>query len=86
MRNKKWDILTHPSNICESYSRALDQGCLVPVPLDRLEAVVPVAGDALVDGDEHHVQAVVEALVQGLHHVGQHRGVFAARSANADLA
>ena len=61
------------------------QPVLVPVPLDRLETVVPVAGDALVDGDEHQVQAVVEALVQRLHHVGEDRGIFAARGTDADL-
>ena len=29
MRNKKWERLVHPSNVSESYWRALEQGCLI---------------------------------------------------------
>ena len=54
------------------------------IPLDRLQAVVPVAGDALVDGEEEEVEAVVVPLVERLHDVGQDGGVLAARGADGD--
>ena len=52
---------------------------LALVPPHRLQGVVSVACDPLVDGEKKQVQSVVVPLVQGLHEIGQHRGVLATR-------
>ena len=52
------------------------QGVVDAILLDRLQRVVPVAGDALVDGQQLQVEAVVVAVVQQLENVGEHGGVF----------
>lgn len=51
------------------------QGVVDAILLDRLQRVVPVAGDALVDGQQLQVEAVVVAVVQQLENVGEHGGV-----------
>ena len=52
---------------------------LTLVPPNRLQGVVSIPGDPLVDGEQEQVQSVVVTLVQCLHEVGQHRGVLPAR-------
>ncbi|OSS54061.1 hypothetical protein B5807_01135 [Epicoccum nigrum] len=57
---------------------------LLRVPLDRLQTIVSVPFDALVDRQQHEIQPVVVALVQCFEYRSQHRRVLAARSADGD--
>lgn len=57
---------------------------LLCVPLDRLQAVVSVPFDALVDRQQYKVKPVVIALVQRFEDRRKHRRVFAARGADCD--
>lgn len=54
------------------------------VPLYGVEGVVAVPGDALVDGQEEEVEAVVVDAVQPRQHVRQHRRVLAAGGPDGD--
>jgi len=60
------------------------QGVLQSVALDGFEAVVAVAFDAFVDGEEDEVEAVVVALVEGFEDRSEDGGVFAAGGADGD--
>ena len=60
------------------------QAVLDRVPLHRLQTVVPIALDALVNAEQHQFESVIVPLVQRLHHRGQHRAVFAPRRADRD--
>lgn len=60
------------------------EGVLQSVAFDAFEAVVAVAFDAFVDGEQDEVEAVVVALVEGLEDRGEDGGVFAAGGADGD--
>lgn len=57
---------------------------LLRVPLDRLQTIISISFDALVDRQQHEVEPIVVALVQRLEHRGQHRRVLAARGSDRD--
>lgn len=70
------DDLVHRPAVEVLVGEDLQRKCVVDaVLLYRLQRVVPVAGDALVDGEERQLQAVVVPLVEQLEDVREDGGV-----------
>jgi hypothetical protein len=57
---------------------------LLRISLDRLQAIISVTLDALVDGQQYEVETIIISLVQCLEHASQYSAVLAARCAYCD--
>lgn len=58
---------------------------LLSVSLYSFKAVVTIALDSLVNGQEDEIKPIVVALVECLENGGKHSAVFSTRSANGDF-
>lgn len=56
-------------------------GC---IPLHRLEAVISIALDALVDGEKDKIQAIVVSFIQSLQDRGENGRIFSTRGPDGD--